>query len=274
MKQATKEANMKETGLKCRDLDLLFAPAATTPLPADVEEHLAGCERCRRLFTARSEEAAAMPEDLTKHLRDQILADLKPVQPLPANRTLDLLFLGIASVGLLIGLLTLMPMGWQAMVLWQRALVIGSLCVGLASMSYLMTRLMVPGSKMAIAPSFLLLAVPVLMLLSSLAAFPFSPGTFESGAAIQCGLTTLVYSVPALVLSGFLLRRGASLDPRWSGAVMGLFAGSVGAVVLQLHCPVLEFSHTMAGHMLPALGLGVMGWLAGMIGAKLGATSR
>ena len=57
----------------------------------------------------------------------------------------------------------------------------------------------------------------------------------------------------------FLLRRGAILSPRLSGAATGLLAGLVGTTALEIHCPILDLAHILTWH----LGVAILGAVAG-----------
>jgi hypothetical protein len=56
-----------------------------------------------------------------------------------------------------------------------------------------------------------------------------------------------------------LLRRGAVLSPRVTGAATGLLAGLAGTSTLEIHCPNLDVRHILVSH----LGVAVLGAVAG-----------
>jgi hypothetical protein len=58
-----------------------------------------------------------------------------------------------------------------------------------------------------------------------------------------------------------LLRRGAVLSPRVTGAATGLLAGLAGTSTLEIHCPNLDVWHILVSH----LGVAVLGAVAGFI---------
>jgi hypothetical protein len=74
----------------------------------------------------------------------------------------------------------------------------------------------------------------------------------------------------SLISSGFLLvsliaaRRGSDpLYPGATGAALGVAAGTVGAVLLELWCPVGHPAHLLLGHVLPMIAYGAIGYVAG-----------
>jgi hypothetical protein len=79
-----------------------------------------------------------------------------------------------------------------------------------------------------------------------------------------CFLEVLLYGLPALAAGLLLLRRLAPLE-RWSaGLVMGMAAGAMPALLMQLACMYLP-SHILSHHLGPAVGLALLGALAGPI---------
>lgn len=85
---------------------------------------------------------------------------------------------------------------------------------------------------------------------------PNITGTGCLGVALLMGVGPFV---------GFLfLRRGSDpLHPRLTGAALGAAAGAWGSWAIGLHCPCTGLGHSFIGHVLPAAGLALAGWLAG-----------
>jgi hypothetical protein len=83
-----------------------------------------------------------------------------------------------------------------------------------------------------------------------------------------CALATVTMALAPFAL--FLLgRRGSDPNhPRATGAAMGVVAGAWGAVLIDLHCERADVLHVTLGHVVPALVLGIAGWVLG--GALLG----
>lgn len=77
-----------------------------------------------------------------------------------------------------------------------------------------------------------------------------------------CFLEVLLYGLPTLAVGLLLLRRLAPLE-RWSaGVVMGMAAGAMPGLLMQLACIYVP-SHILSYHLAPVLALALMGALAG-----------
>lgn len=85
----------------------------------------------------------------------------------------------------------------------------------------------------------------------------------QAAGALGCGLHALLFG--AIVGGGTLaLWRGTDpFSPGLSGALAGLAAGLVGAIVVGVACPSGETWHLWLGHGAAVLVLAVSGWLAG-----------
>jgi hypothetical protein len=81
------------------------------------------------------------------------------------------------------------------------------------------------------------------------------------GKRALCFLEVLVWGLPTLAGGLLLLRRLAPLE-RWSaGLVLGIAAGAMPALVMQLACMYVP-SHILSHHLGPMLGLALLGALA------------
>ena len=77
----------------------------------------------------------------------------------------------------------------------------------------------------------------------------------------------LVSALPALVLFA-LVRRGVSLRPGWTAAMAALAAASVGALAVQIACPLDDPGHSFLGHFVPVLSMAVIGVAAQRLFAR------
>jgi hypothetical protein len=97
--------------------------------------------------------------------------------------------------------------------------------------------------------------------LSSLAAFLGSPA--HCAHAARCGLfASILGAIGALGLM-FVLRRSDPFCPRLSGALLGLIGGVVGALSTGIVCPGQPVWHTLLGHGLSLVALGLIGAVIG-----------
>jgi hypothetical protein len=84
-------------------------------------------------------------------------------------------------------------------------------------------------------------------------------GNFWGNALFCIQAGTLVGALAALPF-WLVLRRGAILSPRMTGAAAGLLAGLAGTSVLEIHCPNLDAWHILLSH----LGVAILCALAGI----------
>ena len=88
--------------------------------------------------------------------------------------------------------------------------------------------------------------------------------------AWRCLRIGLAAGLLAAVPVWLILRRGAMLDPRASGALAGLLGGLTGTAILEIHCSDFNAFHIIVGHWgAAALGAGI-GWIAGAVAASRG----
>src|SRR5262249_38200360 len=80
----------------------------------------------------------------------------------------------------------------------------------------------------------------------------------RSWGCLRAGIPIGIFAAVPLWL---VLRRGAILSPRMTGAATGLLAGLVGANVLEIHCPNLDAWHILVAR----LGVPVLCAMAGLV---------
>jgi hypothetical protein len=80
-------------------------------------------------------------------------------------------------------------------------------------------------------------------------------------ACIRAG--TLVGALAAVPF-WLVLRRGAILSPRMTGAAAGLLAGLAGTSMLEMHCPNLDAWHILLSHLGTAILCGLAGFAMGL----------
>lgn len=79
-----------------------------------------------------------------------------------------------------------------------------------------------------------------------------------AGKRAYCWLESLAYGLPGLVLGCLALRRLWPLHGAWTGALLGLAAGSMPALIMQFACMYAPL-HILEFHLLPGLALGLVG---------------
>ena len=89
-------------------------------------------------------------------------------------------------------------------------------------------------------------------------------GNFWGNAWICIRAGTSI-GILAAVPFWLVLRQGAILSPRMTGAAAGLFAGLVGTSVLEFHCPNLDAWHILLSHIgVPAILCALAGLVIGL----------
>jgi hypothetical protein len=187
-------------------------------------------------------------ESLLRRINAGILKDLRPIPPLVPSRILlggcAIVFLSVVAVGTLL----LGTNGWSALSLLQRIVVFLTLSVSAVLLAVSVVRQMVPGSKHIFAPAVLLVSILIALMMVIAATFRSQPEGAFLASGVMCMKNGLTYSIPAAFLLWLILRRGALLYPKITGAVAGGLAGLAGLSVLEMNCPNLNLLHILVWH--------------------------
>lgn len=237
--------------MTCRDMDdVVSGRSRDSVLERKPAEHLLHCERCRGLtrLLDEAEEGLRPSESLLKRIQARILGDLKPIRPLPPSGIFLLgcaiIFLTVVAVGaLLLGM-----NGWGTLGMVQRIAVFLALAASAVLLSISMVQQMAPGSKHAIAPAFLFVAIPVVLMMTIAAVFRSRQEPAFVAAGLMCLKNGLTFSIPSAFFLWLILRRGAILFPKLFGALAGGLAGLIGICVLELNCSNLNVFHILVWH--------------------------
>lgn len=212
---------------------------------------------------------ADAPPALIARLEKQIQGDLKPVRPLPGAgyflAAMALIFAGAIAI-VTYGSSAL---GIEAQTWMQLAVVLPVLAAGATLLAISMVKQMVPGSRHWISP-FILPVVTILVLLSAIAiVFRIHVERDLWGGGVACLKMGASYAAPSGFLFWLLLRRGAMLTPRLSGATAGMLAGIVGTFVLEIHCPNTNMMHIALFHCSHAVFGAAAGFAIGTLAEAL-----
>lgn len=208
-------------------------------------------------------------------LIDLLVQDLEPVRPAPSWRSATGGWL--AASWLIVGTLILATGPLHADVvarLIEQPLVGAGVVLGiLTSVGAIAAglELAVPGAP----PAGRLLAVPALLLAGWLGVLLIDLGQAPGAGALEtmmmspsgrllCPLQTLLFALPPLSIALVQLDRRIPVASPLAGALIGLAAGLVPAVWMQLAC-VTDPLHTLTHHLSPLLLLAPLGALAGAI---------
>ncbi len=254
--------------MTCRELDLLLSNGPE--LSVEAQQHAAGCPRCRNLLRALAaeDEAGELRPALAAGITSRLEADLRAVSPLPPAKyftaAFALVFAGVAALfGFGLGDHALPKMDWLQTLVTFTALIIAALLLAFA-----LSAQMAPGSRQLSRPWLLTTGVLLGIAVVFASLFPQHEESAFWFQAWRCLRTGLASGALAAGIVWLILRRGAVLDTRATGALAGLLGGLAGTALLEIHCPDLNGAHILAGHWAAALFGAAIGWLAGGIASR------
>jgi hypothetical protein len=263
----------------CRDMDdVISSHTENSELGPQSAAHLVHCARCRGLTHLLDEVAAGdrlrPSESQLLRIQTNIATDLKPVRPLLQSRIFFFVYAIIFLVVAVGGALLLGTNGWHSLTIAQRTAVFMTLAASSVLLAISMVRQMVPGSKHAIAPATLPLAIFAALMLMMAAMFRWHQESALFAGGLMCLKNGLTYAIPAAFLLWLTLRRGAILFPKLMGATAGGLAGLIGLSVLEMNCPNLNVFHILVWHggvvLISSLGCALIGALAEFIERSIG----
>jgi hypothetical protein len=254
--------------MNCNDVDrMLIGKPGAEPLFPKAEEHVRNCDRCRSLVRALS--AAVVPEvpspETIRRIEQRLRSDLHAVRPLPGPRYFVAWFIAIflAAASLLTYL-----WGAAAIVVMSPGQITGILAVLFISSVLLadsLARQMLPASKHRFSPGRLLVAIVIASAAAFAIFFPFQNEQSYWAHAWACLRAGALGGAVAALPFWLILRRSAILSPALTGATAGLFAGLVGTVALDMHCPNLNAWHILASHLGAAVVCSLAGLTVGLV---------
>lgn len=190
-----------------------------------------------------------LPAQRIPQIESAIVADLKPVRPLASDATYLAAFAGIFLIVCIAGCYIVGQLGWRALNETQRFAIFLPLVAMAALLDLAVVRQMRPAAKYG--RSAALISAILLASLALIMAILFQPVSETAFVrhGIGCYRTGITFAIPAALLFALLLLRGAALSPLLTGATAGGFAGLVGLVVLEVHCPNLNLYHIIVWHL-------------------------
>lgn len=206
-------------------------------------------------------DAGSVSQATVREIGRRIAADMRPVRPVAPSHHFFAAFAAILVLMVAIGVYRIGAFALAVLSRWQAGAILGALagCAGLLAFS--LTQQMVPGSRHRIHPNRL----PVFIVSSLILVMAISLQPQHENALWTrnwfCLKSGAVLALAAAVPFGLLLRRGAVLSPRSTGATTGLLAGLAGTGMLEIHCPNLDLWHILVAH----LGVAVFGATAGFV---------
>lgn len=255
---------------------VLDALADGTGLDAALRSHAEKCADCRALVAADARMTAAQrvtpveaDEELPPALREALARDARPVTALdPWRRALPVVAVALALGAVMV---RMRPRGDLA---HQSAAYLGLGFGAVASGLAVSLALLFHGGRSGLGlPARLRWTVMAVVfacfeLVTAAVTIPVEGSVHLTGAEawqarVMCGLHGTLFAAAAGLVVFYGARRSAAVSPVTAGAVAGLGAGLVGALVQHLHCPVMDLDHTLVSHVAPLVVGVVLGSLAG-----------
>ena len=144
--------------MNCNDIDqALDKGAITIAQEREIEEHLIGCSRCRKLVEALSQperEASVSSTPLFEQIERRLLSDLHPVRR--TKKEYLLIALGtIFVVGVAFGVYRVGAFALAVMTHLQAGVMLSAVAMAAVLASYSLVNLILPGNLQRITPSIL-----------------------------------------------------------------------------------------------------------------------
>ncbi len=237
--------------MTCRDVEDIMNRVPGTPARVpEAIQHLIKCQGCRTLMSVlhKGGKTWALRESQLKQIEARILEDLKPVRPLAPSRFFLFACAAILLCILAIGVTRLGMNGWGALGIGQRIRVFSTLAGGAILLTVSMVGQMVPGSKYALAPAVLPIAILATLIIVLAATFHARDEHAFVPNGLACMRNGITYSISAAFLFWLVVRRGAILYPKLIGAAAGGLAGLIGLSVLEITCSNLNIFHLLVWH--------------------------
>jgi hypothetical protein len=249
--------------VNCDDLDRALSVWPRLPqFSREAQDHLRSCDRCRGLVSAFSMPGpvdSSSPETL-RQITESIATGLRPVRPLAAARYLFAILLGVFVLIVALGVYRLGPLAIAVMTPLQTVTILGALAIVTGLLADSLVRQMAPGSRHTVSPGLLPVGITIALTIAIVVLFQFQHEGNFWGNAWRCIRAGVPIGVLAAVPCWLVLRRGAILSARMTGAATGLFAGLAGTSVLEIHCPNLDAWHILVSH----LGVAILCAAAGL----------
>ena len=254
--------------MTCHEVErLIIAYAQGGAIPPEAAAHIAGCKSCTSLAMAfaPTDPPPAPSSEQLQQIKSGIVATLKPVQPLAPTRVFVSALILIAVFAAAAGVLELGTAGWHALSPLQATAVFTALAVSLFVLSFSLARQIIPGSRLLLPPHLSVLGFVAIVgaIFGTMYQAHSEPAFISTG--LMCLRIGLECAVPVAALCWLVLRRGAILNPKALGLLIGALAGLSGLLLLEIFCPNLNAYHVLAWHLGVVLASTLGGMAAGFI---------
>lgn len=200
-------------------------------------------------------------------LIQSLCTDLRPVKPVLPATVYALAWMGFSTLYVILITAAGGPLrdGVLEQLATQPRFLLESVWgfVALAMLAVCAFRAAIPGalSKRFLAVSFLLLLIWLLNYVVGIWLPALEPSS--QGERHSCWLETVLYAIGPMLIALVLVRRLYPLNPWHTTVCVGLAAGLLPALYMQLACMYL-IPHVLAFHILPGLAVGLVGSLVAL----------
>ena len=242
-----------ELKTECASVDAEFDRQFGDPgfaLSAEARRHLARCERCRNLYDYLASPPAlvSVSSELTDRVRATLKSSLKPVNPVGSTARIAIQLLLVFAL-LAASVASLMKTaGLQAMTRGQLAGITIALIIGAGLLSLSLASQMIPGSLQRVSAKTAMTILAAAFFLTIAVLFPWrAPEEFFT-LGWHCLKLGTTIAIPAAVVFGIMVWRGAPLGLGTLGATLGAIAGLVSVTILQSNCDMQDAIHLLVWH--------------------------
>jgi hypothetical protein len=265
--------------MNCSDVEralIEHEKSGAARLPPQLQEHVLTCNRCGEFMRALnpSTMADAPAPEILRRFENTLTAGLRPVRPLSPARYFLAAFAAIFILIVVAGVYRLGASGISVRRPGQSIPMLCALSASAGLLIYSLVHQMAPGSQHRISPIRLPAAVIGLLALLMAGLFQVQPERDFWGTGLACLRAGGPFALLAAAPFWLLLRRGAGLSPRVTGAAAGLLAGLVTTSAQEIYCPILDASHILTWHLGVSLLGAVIGLTAGFAAEAAGKRLR
>lgn len=256
----------KACRLMDRELDRQFG-TDRWKLSDEVQQHLDGCEPCRRLWNRLLGQAGSTgflsltSYELQAKTKAAINSTLEPISPLPDLSTRVRLLLMLFAIGTLIGIVLRGPDGFHQMKALSRIANVIAAAIITSFLLLSLARQMTPGSLRWFAPGVTSASLAGFFLIGAALITPWGAGSEFVAQGWPCFRLGTLMAVPAALAYWRFVRYGNPLSLGRLGVTIGSIAGLLGGTVLQFTCTHQEANHLFVWHVGVVAGSAVLGFL-------------
>jgi len=195
--------------------------------------------------------------DLQRRMTEKLLAETRPLRPVPSVFRQWLLWLVLAGLvsGLAVSILRPQDGLWEKMLVLPNGSFLILLFVGSALAAWNGIASSIPGEGPG--PTAMTWMIAILAALVAIPFFFFTPDHLKAvlehdmDTGFFCFRTVVLVAIPSWVILAWMASRNASVRPGVSGLWLGISAFLLGTGTVQIHCTHWETTHVLLNHLLP-----------------------